>query len=176
MKVVFLPNAVLRKKSLDVEKIDQKLKKDLNLMIALMYESKGIGISAVQVGILKRFFVIDISSENLGDSNLRSLFVEDNIKYPLIVINPQIINISEEQITEREGCLSIPGIFVDVPRYREIKLTFLDLTMKSRTIYCKDLLARVVQHEYDHLNGKLIIDYLSYIKRDIIMKKIKKNS
>ncbi len=177
MKIRYLPDQILRKKSLDVLSVDHSLKNDITKMLDIMYKSSGIGLSAVQVGILKRFFIIDISKNNIEDSNYNALVTEDNIKvtYPLIIINPVIHYPSQVKEMFSEGCLSIPGIHVSVPRYKKIELEFLNLEMNKQKISCSGLLARVIQHEYDHLNGKLIIDYLSYIKKHLVIKKFYKN-
>ncbi len=177
MKIITFPDPVLRKKSMAVDKIDSQLKENLDQMLDIMYKSQGVGLSAVQVGILQRFFLVDIDPQKLKNSSLSQLCdASETVQYPLIVINPKIISRSKDVSCFDEGCLSIPTVSVNVKRHVSIELEFYDINMKQTNIICKDLLARVVQHEYDHLEGKLIIDYLSYVKKDMLVKKLLRNN
>ena len=126
-----------------------------------MYNSKGIGLAAVQVGILKRVLVIDVSSKN-------------EKKNPMSFINPVIKNLSDETSVYEEGCLSIPETFIEIERPKICEVDYIDLDGKKKTIKCEGLLSTCLQHEINHLDGKLIIDHLSKLKRDIIIKKISK--
>ena len=126
-----------------------------------MYNSKGIGLAAVQVGILKRVLVIDVSSK-------------DEKKNPMSFINPVIKNLSDETSVYEEGCLSIPETFIEIERPKICEVDYIDLDGKKKTIKCEGLLSTCLQHEINHLDGKLIIDHLSKLKRDIIIKKISK--
>jgi peptide deformylase len=138
---------------------EKKLAKDL---FETMYESKGIGLAAVQVGVLKRILVIDVSSK-------------EEKKNPLCFINPIIKKISDETSIYEEGCLSIPDTFIEIERPKICEVEYIDLDGKLKNIKCDGLLSTCLQHEINHLDGKLIIDHLSKLKRDIIIKKISKD-
>ncbi len=126
-----------------------------------MYQSKGIGLAAVQVGILKRILVIDVSTK-------------DEKKKPLTFINPIIKKISDETSIYEEGCLSIPDTFIEIERPKICEVEYVDIDGKVKNLKCDGLLSTCLQHEINHLDGKLIIDHLSKLKRDIIIKKISK--
>ena len=127
-----------------------------------MYKSKGIGLAAVQVGILKRILVIDISSK-------------EEKKEPLSLINPSIKKLSDETSIYEEGCLSIPDTFIEIERPKICEVEYIDINGKKRNIKCDGLLSTCLQHEINHLDGKLIIDHLSKLKREIIIKRISKS-
>ena len=126
-----------------------------------MYAAPGIGLAAVQIGVLKRAIVIDLSKE-------------DEKKNPLFIVNPEITFKSKEFFSYEEGCLSIPNQFAEVERPNSCKVSFLDYDGKQKEIHAKGLLATCIQHEIDHLNGILFIDHLSKLKKDLILKKTKK--
>jgi len=150
---------ILRKKSKEIRNIDGSIKDLVWDMIKSVRAFKGIGLAANQVGEDKRIFVVDRSNLDLTEK-------------PLIAINPRIIEVSGEQ-TEEEGCLSIPGTFECVNRPSRTAIKALDLDGKEFVIEGKELLARVLVHEMDHLNGILFIDHLSSIKRKLLSKKLK---
>ena len=160
-EIIIEPDPILRKKSEPIEKVDNQVRKLLDDMIETMYEAPGIGLAAVQVGILKRVIVIDIS--------------KDEKKDPLFLINPKIIFKSKNKSVHEEGCLSIPGYFAEIERPSECHLEYLDYNGKSKKIKAKGLLSTCIQHEIDHLNGTLFIDYLSKLKKDMIIKKLVKH-
>ena len=128
-------------------------------MLETMYAAPGIGLAAVQVGILRRAIVIDISKES-------------EKKNPLFLINPEIKFKSKNTSVYEEGCLSLPGHFAEIERPAECILNFLDINGKKKEIKAKGLLATCIQHELDHLDGILFIDYLSKLKKDMIIKKL----
>ena len=161
-KIVIEPDPILRKKSENLEKVDDELKKLLDEMLQTMYAAPGIGLAAVQIGILKRLIVIDISKEN-------------EKKNPLFLVNPKIISKSESTSIYEEGCLSLPGHFAEIERPAECKVKYLDYNGKEKEITAKGLLSTCIQHEVDHLNGVLFIDYLSKLKKDMIVKKLVKH-
>ena len=130
-------------------------------MLATMYAAPGIGLSAVQVGILKRLVVIDISRD-------------EEKKDPIFLINPEITNKSKKTSVYEEGCLSIPGQFAEIERPAECTLKYIDYHGKEKELNADGLLATCIQHEVDHLNGILFIDYLSKLKKDMIIKKLVK--
>ena len=160
-KILIEPDPILRKKSSQLEKVDNEIRKLLDDMLETMYSAPGIGLAAVQVGILKRLIVIDISKEKES-------------KKPLFLINPEIIFKSKKTSTHEEGCLSIPGYFAEIERPAECHIKFLDYFGKKE-LKADGLLATCIQHEIDHLNGILFIDYLSKLKKDMIIKKLVKN-
>jgi len=160
--IITVPDEVLKKISDPLEMVgvsEKKLAKDL---FETMYDSKGIGLAAVQVGVLKRILVIDVSSK-------------EEKKNPLCFINPIIKKISNETSIYEEGCLSIPDTFIEIERPKICEVEYIDLDGKLKNIKCDGLLSTCLQHEINHLDGKLIIDHLSKLKRDIIIKKISKD-
>ena len=157
--IIIEPDPILRKKSEPVSKVDLNLQNLMNDMLETMYSAPGIGLAAVQIGILKRLIVIDISKEN-------------EKKNPLFLINPKIIKKSKETSLYEEGCLSLPGHFAEIERPAECSLDYIDFDGKKKNLKAKGLLATCIQHEIDHLDGVLFIDYLSKIKKDMIIKKL----
>ena len=159
--IIMVPNETLKKISDPVEKVGINEKKLINDLFETMYNSQGIGLAAVQVGILKRILVVDISNK-------------DEKRKPLSLINPVIKNISNETSTYEEGCLSIPDTFIEIERPKICEVEYIDINGKKKYLKCDGLLSTCLQHEIDHLDGKLIIDQLSKLKRDFIIKKISK--
>ena len=160
--IITVPNEVLKKISQPIEKVGKNEKKLVNDLFETMYESKGIGLAAVQVGILKRILVVDVATK-------------EEKKDPRCFINPVIRKISEETAVYEEGCLSIPDTFIEIERPKICQVEYIDINGKLKNITCDGLLSTCIQHEINHLDGKLIIDHLSKLKRDIIIKKITKN-
>ena len=160
--IITVPNEVLKKISNPIENIGESEKKLVNDLFETMYNSNGIGLAAVQVGILKRILVIDVSTK-------------EEKKNPLCFINPVIKKISDETSVYEEGCLSIPDTFIEIERPKICEVEYIDLDGKLKNIRCDGLLSTCLQHEINHLDGKLIIDHLTKLKRDIIIKKISKN-
>tara|TARA_B100000575_G_scaffold221037_1_gene181471 strand:- start:164 stop:688 length:525 start_codon:yes stop_codon:yes gene_type:complete len=161
-KIVIEPDPILRKKSKTIEKVDDELRILLDDMLETMYAAPGIGLAAVQIGILKRLIVIDISKDQ-------------EKKNPLFLINPEIISKSKKTSTYEEGCLSLPGHFAEVERPAECQIRFVDYNGKTKELQANGLLATCIQHEVDHLDGVLFIDYLSKLKKDMIVKKLIKH-
>ena len=159
--IITVPDVTLKKISEPVEKVGVNEKKLINDLFETMYQSKGIGLAAVQVGILKRILVIDVSSK-------------DEKKKPLSLINPIIKKLSNETSVYEEGCLSIPDTFIEIERPKICHIEYVDVNGKIKTLKCDGLLSTCIQHEINHLDGKLIIDHLSKLKRDFIIKKISK--
>ena len=160
--IVIEPDPVLRKKSQPIEEVNDDIRKLLDEMLETMYEAPGIGLAAVQVGILKRLLVIDISKDK-------------EKKDPLFLINPEITFKSNRTSTYEEGCLSLPGHFAEVERPAECHLNFVDYNGNKKDLKADGLLATCIQHEIDHLDGILFIDHISKLKRDMIIKKLKKS-
>ena len=161
-KIVIEPDPILRDKSEIIEKVDDELRTLLDDMLETMYAAPGIGLAAVQIGILKRLIVIDISKDK-------------EKKNPLFLINPKIISRSKKTSVYEEGCLSLPGYFAEIERPAECRIKFVDYNGKEKELSADGLLATCIQHEVDHLNGVLFIDYLSKLKKDMIVKKLIKH-
>jgi len=161
LPIVTVPDPLLKKVSEPVEKVDDKLRAFLDDMLETMYDAPGIGLAAVQVGRLKRILVIDIAPS-------------DEDPDPMYFINPEIIWTSEEFNTYNEGCLSIPEQYADIERPAECKVKFIDYNGEEKEIHTDGLLATCIQHEMDHLNGVVFIDYLSKVKRGMYVRKVKK--
>lgn len=159
--IVIEPDPILRKKSELLENVNDDTRKLLDDMLKTMYAAPGIGLAAVQIGILKRVLVIDISKK-------------EEEKKPIFLINPEITFTSKETSIYEEGCLSLPGHFAEVERPAECNVEFIDYNGKKKELTAKGLLATCIQHEVDHLNGVLFIDYLSKLKKDMIIKKLSK--
>ena len=161
-KIIIEPDIILRKKSESLEKVDNELRILMDDMSETMYAAPGIGLAAVQVGVLKRLIVIDISKDK-------------EKKNPLFLINPEIVSKSNKTSIYEEGCLSLPGYFAEIERPAECKVEYLDYDGKKSEMNANGLLATCIQHEVDHLNGVLFIDYLSKLKKDMIVKKLVKH-
>ena len=160
--IITVPNEMLKKISDPIEKVGVNEKKLINDLFETMYSSKGIGLAAVQVGILKRILVIDVSAK-------------DEKKEPLSFINPVIKSVSNETSIYEEGCLSIPDTFIEIERPKICEVEYIDINGKKKNLKCDGLLSTCLQHEINHLDGKLIIDHLSKLKKDMIIKKISKS-
>jgi len=161
LKILIFPDQRLRTIAKEILVIDDEIKALARNLLETMYEGKGIGLSATQANIHKRILVVDVSEEK--DS-------------PLILINPKIEVLNEEEEVNSEGCLSVPGFFEEVSRPSEINITALNLEGEKFTIVATNLLAVAVQHEMDHLDGKIFVDFLSNLKRQRIKKKLLKIS
>tara|TARA_B100000745_G_scaffold170799_1_gene111946 strand:- start:92 stop:616 length:525 start_codon:yes stop_codon:yes gene_type:complete len=155
------PNEILRKKSLNVEKVDKDLQNLMDDMLETMYAAPGIGLAAIQIGIPKRVIVLDLASK-------------DKPKNPMHFVNPEIIDKSNNNLTYEEGCLSVPGQFAEIDRPDKCHLKYLDYYGQPKEIKAEGMLATCIQHEIDHLEGILFIDYLSKLKKSMIIKKLSK--
>ncbi|MEM8812122.1 MAG: peptide deformylase [Pseudomonadota bacterium] len=159
--IICIPDPVLKKVSEPIETIDSEVQTLLDDMLETMYEAPGIGLAAVQIGITRRIAVVDCAKE-------------EEPKNPIFLINPEIVWSSEEKAVYQEGCLSIPEYYEDVERPAQVRVRHLDRDGKIQEFDADGLLATCVQHEIDHLNGVLFIDYLSRLKRDRVVKKFAK--
>ena len=155
------PNKILRQKSTLVEKVDSDLQKLMDDMLEPMYAAPGIGLAAIQVGVPKRVIVLDLASR-------------EEKKKPMFFINPEIINRSNNNSTYEEGCLSVPGQFAEIERPDKCHVKYLDYYGEKKEIKAEGMLATCIQHEMDHLEGILFIDYLSKLKKTMIIKKLSK--
>ena len=154
------PNEILRQVSKPVLNVGDEEKKLMDDMLETMYAANGIGLAAIQIGIPKRIIVMDIS--------------KDGNKNPLFFVNPIIKNKDKEKTTYEEGCLSVPNYFAEVDRPKYCEVEYLDYGGESKILKADGLLATCIQHEMDHLEGILFIDYLSKLKKTMIVKKLSK--
>lgn len=160
-EIVKLPDKRLRLKSEPVKRIDSSIRKLVDDLFETMYDAPGIGLAAIQIGVAKRVVTMDLSKK------------EDNHE-PQVFINPEVTWKSDQTSKYEEGCLSIPEYYEEVERPAQVKVKYLDLEGKAHEIEASGLLATCLQHEIDHTNGVLFIDYISKLKRDRVIKKFAK--
>ena len=160
-KILIEPNKLLRQVSKPVEKVGDEERKLMDDMLETMYAAPGIGLAAIQIGIPKRIIVMDISRD-------------DNKKEPKYFVNPIIKNKNKEKAKYEEGCLSVPDQFAEIERPNTCEVEYLDYNGKKQLLKADGLLATCIQHEMDHLEGILFIDYLSKLKKSMIIKKLSK--
>ena len=160
--IITEPNPILKQISEDVDKVGKEEQQLMDDMLDTMYKADGIGLAAVQVGILKRIIVMDISRD-------------ENKKNPMYFVNPVIKNKSLEKSVYNEGCLSVVDQFIDVERPTKCEVEYLDYNGEKKILKASGLLATCIQHEMDHLEGILFIDYLSKLKKSMIIKKLSKH-
>ena len=156
------PNKLLRQVSLPVKKVGKEEQNLMDDMLETMYAANGIGLAAIQVGIPKRIIVMDISRD-------------ENNKEPLFFVNPVIKNKDILKSTYEEGCLSVPNQFAEIDRPKNCEVEYFDYNGEKKLLKAEGLLATCIQHEMDHLEGILFIDYLSKLKKSMIIKKLSKN-
>ncbi len=149
-----------------MERIDDDLRRFMDQMLGAMYEAPGIGLAAVQVGVPRRVVVLDVAKREEEEA-------EPN---PLFLVNPEILTFSDDRIIREEGCLSIPEYYAEVERPAAVRVTYLDREGKRQEMEASGILATCLQHEIDHLDGKLFIDYLSKLKRDMVIKRFSKQA
>ncbi|EJN05223.1 peptide deformylase [Phyllobacterium sp. YR531] len=159
--LVILPDPLLRQISKPVESFDADLRKFSADMLDTMYDAPGIGLAAIQIGTPLQMLVIDLAKE-------------DEPKAPQVYINPKVLWSSDERNVYEEGCLSIPDYYAEVERPKQVRVSYLDIDGKAQEVDADGLLATCLQHEIDHLNGVLFIDYISRLKREMVVKKFKK--
>ena len=162
MEILLVPNPLLRKKANRIKSVTKEDIKIAHLMMEAMIKAPGVGLAANQVGILKQIVTINFEDK------------EKNKKTNYILFNPKIIQYSEETVVMEEGCLSLPDQYADVERPKEIILEYMDENEKILKKKIDGFEARILQHEIDHLSGKLFVDYLSSLKRNVLIKKVKK--
>jgi peptide deformylase len=162
LEILTLPDPVLRQTSAAVEHVDDATRRFMDQLLKTMYEAPGIGLAAIQVGEPRRIIAIDITGA-------------EETRNPLFLVNPEIVWRSEdERSTYEEGCLSIPDYYAEVERPAKVRVQYVDYDGKRQEMDVDGLLATCIQHEVDHLNGVLFIDYLSKLKRDLVVKKFSK--
>tara|TARA_B100000427_G_scaffold252712_1_gene216078 strand:+ start:107 stop:631 length:525 start_codon:yes stop_codon:yes gene_type:complete len=160
-KILTEPNKLLRQISKTVEKVEDEERKLMDDMLETMYAANGIGLAAIQIGVPKRIIVMDISKK-------------ENEKNPMFFVNPVIIKKNIEKATYEEGCLSVPNQFAEIDRPSSCEVEYLDYNGNKKNLKAEGLLATCIQHEMDHLEGILFIDYLSKLKKTMIIKKLSK--
>ncbi|MDB9746659.1 peptide deformylase [Candidatus Pelagibacter sp.] len=160
-RILTEPNKILRQISKSVEKVTKGEQKLMNDMLDTMYAANGIGLAAIQIGVPKRIIVMDISKD-------------PEKKEPIYFVNPIIKKKNPKKVTYEEGCLSVPNQFAEIDRPSKCDVEYLDYNGKKNFLHTEGLLATCIQHEMDHLEGILFIDYLSKLKRSMIIKKLSK--
>ena len=163
LEIITLPDPILRKLSTPIERVDDELRRLADDMLETMYNAPGVGLAAVQVGIPRRLVVLDVADE-------------DEKPAPLVLFNPEIGALGSETRVHEEGCLSIPDFRIEIERPASLTLRYIDRDGNPREMDAEGLLATAIQHEINHLDGKLIIDFLSPLKRDMVVRKFKKQS
>ena len=192
LPIITLPEPVLRQVSAKVERFDAELKRLAADMLETMYDAPGIGLAAVQVNVPVRLLVLDVGDENDNDDEPNPEIPASNpgqeskppakppakpeVRNPIVMINPRILTLSDERRVYEEGCLSLPDVRVDIERPAALTVAYQDLEGKPHELTTAGLLATAIQHEADHLDGRLIIDYLTSLKRDIIIRRFKKQA
>lgn len=159
--IITIPDPVLRTTAEPIEQVDDDLRRLMDDMLATMYDAPGVGLAAPQIGISRRLIVMDAAKD-------------EEEKDPIVMVNPRILDRSEETRVHEEGCLSIPEVTAELERPAVTRVSYIDREGKPREAELKDVLSTIAQHEIDHLNGVLFIDYLSRLKRDMIVRKFTK--
>ena len=160
--IITEPNQLLRKVSKPVAKVGKEEQQLMDDMLETMYSANGIGLAAIQIGVPKRIIVMDLSKD-------------ENKKEPRYFVNPVIKNKDTLKSTYEEGCLSVPNQFAEIDRPKKCEVEYLDYNGEKKLLIAEGLLATCIQHEMDHLEGILFIDYLSKLKKSMIIKKLSKN-
>ncbi|HSM39843.1 MAG TPA: peptide deformylase [Afifellaceae bacterium] len=180
--IVTLPDPVLRQVSSAIETVDDEVRRLLDDMLETMYDAPGIGLAAIQIGVPKRIVTIDVSARGRDDDRTGEKAADEAPEGedeslpagPLFLINPVILSTSDERSVYEEGCLSIPDYYAEVERPAEVRVRYVGYDGKEQELTAGGLLATCIQHEIDHLDGRLFIDYLSKLKRDLVVRKFAK--
>ena len=162
LNIITVPDPMLRTRSQPIERVDDDLRRLVSDMLETMYAAPGIGLAAIQVAVPRRLVVLDLTEK------------ENEPPSSLVMINPEIVTLGDTLASYEEGCLSIPDVRVEIERPTSLTVRFLDREGQARQLDADGLLATAIQHEMDHLDGKLIIDFLSRLKRDMIVRRLKK--
>jgi peptide deformylase len=161
LTIINLPDPLLRQISSPVERFDDELRTLVADMFETMYDAPGVGLAAVQIGIARRLLTVDVADD-------------DETPNPIAMINPEILHLSETLNVHEEGCLSVPDTRLDIERPALVRVRYLDQHGKSQELEATGLLATAIQHEIDHLEGRLIVDFMSKLRRDMVIRKLKK--
>lgn len=162
-KIITVPHPTLKQTAQPVDRVDDAIRKQMDGMLAAMYDAPGIGLAANQVDLLNRVLVMDLSKKDEGED-----------PNPICMANPEILYESDKKSVMEEGCLSIPRQYAEVERPAIVRVKYLDYEGKEAEMEAEGLLSHCIQHEIDHLNGTLFIDYLSSLKRNMMIKKVQK--
>lgn len=163
LPIITLPDPLLRTQSAPIEQIDDTTRRLIEDMLESMYAAPGIGLAAVQVAVPRRLLVLDVTDK-------------DEPRQPIAMINPEILKLGDTSRVYEEGCLSLPDVLVDIERPASVTVRYLDRDGRQQVLEADGLLATAIQHEMDHLDGKLIIDFLSRLKRDMVVRRFKKHA
>lgn len=161
LPILVAPHPILKRKAQPVAEVDARVAKLMDDMVETMYDANGIGLAAPQVGVLDRVIVVDVHEK-------------DEPANPIRLANPEIVWSSDEKSVCEEGCLSVPEQYAEVTRPQRIRVRYLDEKNQQQELEADGMLATCIQHEIDHLNGVLFVDYLSMLKRNILLKKVQK--
>ena len=162
LKLIYAPDPILKKDSVSLPQVDEHHRELIKQMYEIMYSANGVGLAAPQIGLNIRIFILDASSR-------------DEEKKPMTMINPKIISLDENKVPYEEGCLSFPEHFAEIDRPEKIKMEYLDEDNSKKISTFSGFESRIIQHELDHLNGKLFIDHLRPMKKNLVKNKIKKS-
>lgn len=165
LEIITLPDKKLRLVSAPLERVDDDTRRFMDDMLATMYDAPGIGLAAIQVGVPRRIVVLDVAKREQEDAEPK----------PMFFANPEILTASDTRAVTEEGCLSIPEFYAEVERPASVRVRFLDRDGKPQEIEADGILATCLQHEIDHLDGKLFIDHISKLKRDMVIKRFAKH-
>lgn len=161
LKLVYAPDPILKKKCQPLAQVDDHHRALIKEMYEVMYDANGVGLAAPQVGLDMRIFIVDAAAR-------------EEKKTPLTMINPKIISIEENLVPYEEGCLSFPEHFAEIERPDKLSIEYIDENNQKQILNTEGFTSRIIQHELDHLNGILFVDHLSRLKRDVIIRKMKK--
>lgn len=161
LPIVTIPDPILRTQSMPIERVDDDLRRLIDDMLETMYAAPGVGLAAVQVAVPRRLLVLDVTDK-------------DEARNPIAMINPRIVKLGDVVRPYEEGCLSIPDVLVEIERPAEVTVEYTDRDGKLQLLAADGLLATAIQHELDHLDGRLIIDFMSRLKRDMVVRRFKK--
>jgi len=162
LPIIVAPDPRLKAKGVAVDKVDDDIRRLMDDMLETMYNARGIGLAALQVGVVKRIIVVDLAKDEEEPA-------------PLFMANPEVVWASDEEESYEEGCLSLPEQYGDVVRPKAVRVRYLDHENEIRELNAEDMLAICVQHEMDHLDGTLFVDHLSALKRNMILRKLQKS-
>jgi peptide deformylase len=169
LPLIYLPDPLLREVSQPFERVDDAVRRLADDMFDTMEKHEGLGLAGVQVGVLRRILVLDVPKPGEMAKD-----IEDRTRNPIVMINPKIVSLGNTRRTHEEGCLSMPELRIEIERAGSAVVQFTDRNGQPQELAADGLLATAIQHEIDHLDGKLIIDFLSKLRRDMVIRKYRK--
>ena len=161
LSIITLPDPILRQTSAPIERVDDDVRRLVDDMLETMYDAPGVGLAGIQVAVPRRLLVLDVAGK-------------DEPPQPIAMINPEILTLGDQLRLHEEGCLSIPDTHVEIERPGSLRVRYTDRNGAVQELDADGLLATAIQHEIDHLNGRLIIDFMSKLRRDMVIRKFKK--